>query len=108
MLSVIAKVLLICVVVLAAIVAALNFTGVYKWGTVSLSAPDVATCEQMAQGFKSKPVLTEVRWSWVLDQRSPSGEDSEGLTYGWSCHFEFGDDSKAEISYPRTQRQSAG
>lgn len=104
MLSVIAKVLLICVAVLAAIVVALNFTGVYTWGTVGFSAPDRAPCEQMARGFKAKPVLTAVRWSWVLDQRSSDGED-EGLQYGWSCHFEFGDDSKADISYPRTPRE---
>jgi hypothetical protein len=103
MLSVIAKVLLICVVVLAAIVVALNFTGVYTWGTVGFSAPDAAPCHQMGRGFKAKPVLTEVRWSWVLEQSA--GGDDEGLQYGWSCHFEFGDDSKADISYPRTPSQ---
>ena len=105
MVGVIAKVLLICVVVLAAIVLVLNFTGVYTWGTVGFGEPDRAACEQMAQGFKAKPVLTEVRWSWVQDQRS--GDDAKGMSYGWACHFEFGDDSKADISYPKTQQAGA-
>ena len=90
MFGLIAKVLLLCAVVLAGTVVALNQTGAATWGTIRLSAPDRAPCDRLADTFKNHPVLTEVRWAWVQKN------------YGWGCYFEFGDDSKAHIvPFPR-------
>ena len=89
MLGLIAKVLGFCLLVLAAIIIALNYSGAATWGTVKLTAPAREPCDRLATTFKNKPVLTEVRWSWVQKE------------YGWACYFEFGDDSKAAIPYAK-------
>jgi hypothetical protein len=85
MLGLIAKVLTFCLLVVAGIILALNFTGAATWGTIRLTAPGRETCDRLASTFKNKPVLTEVRWAWVAKD------------YGWGCYYEFGDDSKAHI-----------
>jgi hypothetical protein len=86
MVGLILKVFLIIAIILAGIVFALDRTGVATWGTVSVRTPDVAPCHRYAERFESDPVLTEVRWIW------------EPIEYGWGCHYEFGDDSKATIT----------
>ena len=85
MLGLIAKVLAMCLLVVGGIVAALNYTDTATWGTIRWTAPDRGACDTLAETFKSRPVLTEVRWAWVQKN------------YGWGCYFEFGDDSKAHI-----------
>jgi hypothetical protein len=89
MLGLIAKVLALCLFVVAGMVVALNQSGAATWGTIRLTAPDRAPCDRLATTFKNPPLLTEVRWAWVQHQ------------YGWGCYYEFGDDSKANIPYAR-------
>lgn len=86
MIGLIAKVLFALVLVVAAIVFALDRTRVATWGTVSFRTPAVEPCHRYATRLPSKPVLTEVRWIWEPDE------------YGWGCYFEFSDDSKATIT----------
>jgi hypothetical protein len=90
MVGLISKLLAMCLLVVAGILAALNYTGAATWGTLRLTAPDRAPCDRLAETFENPPVLTEVRWAWVQKD------------YGWGCYFEFGDDSKANITpFPR-------
>lgn len=86
MVGLIAKVMAICLLVVAGIVVALNYTGAATWGTISFTTPSREPCDRLASTFRNRPLLTEVRWAWKSDE------------YGWGCYYEFSDDSSAHIT----------
>jgi hypothetical protein len=77
MLGLIFKLWAFIIAIVLIVLLVLNFTGVFKPGTLSCSKPNVAPCQKIASAMKGPPRTVEVRWIW------------NPRAYGWGCYFEW-------------------